>query len=361
MYIPGIPKELVEQTQEALKLPEGTIEFRYQSNNLFDPGIDRGILMQIPSGENLLRLERDSNLDLHFFHSSPGTNTRVATVSLNSLKDSKALRITLVWSLEKIGLCVADANNPHISVSRIGEPSNRKFRVGADGSVFEIGNKNVEVMELRVRSKGKTILEPIAIETWNNTVKAVEILQTGSSSEGYIFENVTTNMAIVMLVTGFETYCKKRFLELESEGIKPDQDSLFREFLSSRERERSLECIGVRRRCGGISPIHKLVSDRRIDFGNWEDCKRAYNKGYGIKFGEDLRVQNMALEELQRLIYYRNRIVHVSPLLGMLNQDKVPPEEPVFANRQYSQNALRICKEFIQGLHKATLNLKHDT
>lgn len=325
-YLPRLPNDLIKQTQEALKLREGTIEFRYRSNELFDPGLDTGILMQVLSGQNLLRLERDRNFNLHFFHSSLGTGTRVATVGLDPLKGSLALRIKLIWSLDNIGLQVSDADDPRRSISQMGEPSERRFRVGDHGSVIEIGGEGLDVMEYRTSVKGRTTLEPTALEFWTDTIRATEILLKGTSTEGYIFENVTTNVAVVMLATGFETYCKKRFLELELEGINADYLSLVSNFLSIREREANqLKAFEGEAAGEQISPVHKLVKDRRVDFGNWDDCKKAYNKGYGIRFGEDLGVPPTHLEEIQRLIEHRDRVVHVSPMLPRVSKGDVPP------------------------------------
>jgi hypothetical protein len=155
-------------------------------------------------------------------------------------------------------------------------------------------------------------------------VEGVGILFSGSSPKGYIFKNVTTNMAIVMLMTGFETYCGRRFPELESEGNQPNYEALVSEFLSRNERDRGDPAIIIREaEETHVSPI-ALLKQKKIDFGNWENCKSAYNKGYGIRFGQDLGVANESLQEVQRLIHYRHRIVHVSPLIGMLNQESSP-------------------------------------
>jgi hypothetical protein len=77
-----------------------------------------------------------------------------------------------------------------------------------------------------------------------------------------------------------------------------------------------------------------------------------------VKFG-DVKVPNTVFEELQRLIHFRHRIVHVSPLLGILNEDRGQSgESPIFANRQYGDKALGTTSEFVEALHKATLQLR---
>lgn len=357
-HLPGIPNDSVEKIREALRLPEATFEFRYRSDQLFDASMGTRVLVQVVTGENLVRLERDSKLNLLFFHSSPGTGTRLARTSLEPLMGSQAVRFLLMWSPEEIGLHVADASNASRYVQATGTNSDRKFRVGADGSVFEVGDKGVEVAGLRVSQGGRTVLQPRAIETWNLTVEGVKILFKGTSPDGYIFENVTTNMAIVMLMTGFETYCGRRFLELENEGINPHYNALVDEFLSTAERNRGDPASIVQEaKEKSVSPV-AILRQKKIDFGNWDQCKSAYNKGYGVKFG-DLKVANAVLEELQRLIRCRHRIVHVSPLLGMLNEDRISQSEsPVFANRGYGSKAMSVTSEFVTALHEATLKLR---
>ena len=149
-----------------------------------------------------------------------------------------------------------------------------------------------------------------------------------------------------MLVTGFETYCKRRFIEIEDEGIHPDFDGLVAKLTKS-PMER--EAIVQESTSKGISPTCELAEER-IDFQNYDRCKVAFNKGYGIKFGQDLSVSNTLLEEIQRLIKFRHRIVHISPLLNVLN-------DPIAPNRDYAEKAIKTFNDFIQGLHAATLRL----
>lgn len=359
MNIPSVPPEVVEQIRAAMKRPEGKFMFNYQFDGLFDTALGHGVLIEVATGAILFRLERDPDLHLHFIHSSPGTGTRVASADLGPLKGSRAVKIVLVWSPQETRLHVADAGNPERSVVGEGSPSQRQFRIGADGAVYQVGDEGVNFMGVSVFMRGQPVLQSTALEAWNSTVEAVKVLLTGSSPDGYLFETVCTNLTIAMLVTGFETYCKRRFLELEDEGLSADFDGLIRRFLSKAESERGEPLAIVQdASVDGVSPTRKLVDQNRINFQNYDRCKTAFNKGYGIKFVEDIGVSNTLLEELQRLIGFRHRIVHVSPLLGMLNQERVPPEEPVSPNKHYAEKALKTFDDFIQGLHASTLRLR---
>ena len=89
-----------------------------------------------------------------------------------------------------------------------------------------------------------------------------------------------------------------------------------------------------------------------------ENCKRAWNLGYEIRFGTDLELPSQLLERLQRLLAYRHRIVHVSPLIGLLNHPKVPPEDPEFSGPVFLEAAEKTFERFIEALHRRTLELR---
>jgi len=102
-----------------------------------------------------------------------------------------------------------------------------------------------------------------------------------------------------------------------------------------------------------LKNIHTPV----FNFQNYQKCKLAYNKAYQIRFG-DLGLQSSTLEKINKFIIYRHRIIHVSALLGMLNQAEVPPEEPVFPKKELASEAIREFDNFIERLHEATLKLR---
>lgn len=354
----NISPNIVEQIREAIRRPEGTVSFEYSSDILFDPKAPEGILFEIASGAHIFRVEKDNELRLSFYHSSPGTGTRVATIDLKNVVPSSKVFLAFSWTPAEINLHVG----PRIAGGQLvfakGIPSPRQYRVGKDGSIYQVGDVGVEVMGVSVYQNGKPILQPTALDAWKSTVESVGVLLGGSSEKGYVFDVVASNLTISILVTGFEAYCKIRFLELEQEGIKPDIAALISKFFSQKERDISEpDIIASEAEADHVSFLQKIVEKRRIDFQNYEECKRAYNKAYVLKFGE-IDIASNDLEFLQRLIKYRHRIVHVSPLLGMLNQGEVPPEEPVFSNKKLANDALKCFDIFITKFHEATLRLR---
>jgi len=95
-----------------------------------------------------------------------------------------------------------------------------------------------------------------------------------------------------------------------------------------------------------------------INFQDFERCKSAYAAAYGIRVGRDLGVSSQLVVRLRKLIRYRHRIVHVSPLLGALNLPEVPPEQPEFSNRVFAEEAKASLNRFSGALHAHTLELR---
>lgn len=354
---PIIPPHVINDIKKQLAIPEGTIELKgCFIEGLFDRS-KQGIIEEIVAGSIVFRLWRDSDFNLCFTHASPGTGTRTAKVDLGQLFGSEKIHIVFCWSPEEIRLHVFDAKNTNRHVVGMGDKSDFRLQVAKDGSVFHLGDKGVEIMGVNFIMKGEQILSSTAIDAWKETIKAIEILHSGTSTEGFIFEVVITNLTIAMLVTGFETYCKRRFLELEKEGIVVDFMKLANKFFSKQEREKGIVEIDIEESKNvGVSPCEWIVEKyRRIDFQNFERCKTAFAKGYGIKFGTDLGISNTDMEKLQKFIKYRHRIIHVTPLEAMLDCN---PSAPVFAKKELALEAKGVFDGFINALHSATLRLR---
>ncbi len=135
----------IEEIRSALMRPEGTLALRTVSG-LTDATMGRFLVLQVPAGKVLLRLERDENLRLTFTHASPGTGTRVAFVDLNSVAQAPLIDLFLIWSPTELRLHVVNPADPANMLSGEGQPSRREFQIGADGRVVQIGDENVRVM-----------------------------------------------------------------------------------------------------------------------------------------------------------------------------------------------------------------------
>lgn len=94
----NIPPEVLKKMQEEMCRPEGTVEFDYVSETLFDTALPQEVILELAAGAHVFQLVRNERLELLFYHSAPGTGTRVATVDLTSVTPCFRVYIALVWS-----------------------------------------------------------------------------------------------------------------------------------------------------------------------------------------------------------------------------------------------------------------------
>lgn len=352
----NLSPDILKQIQDAICRPEGTLEFKYFSDSLFDPKDPGGVIFEITAGAHFFKIEKKF-MYLIFCHSSPGTGTRVATIDLVNVKPATKVYIVFTWTPKEINAYVGPYIEGGELVKATGTTSPTKIRTTKNGDVIQIGGAGIEIGHYSFFVGGMPMLQPTAIEAWKNTLKAIEILQKSSSEDGYIFETVVSNLSIATIVTGFEVYCKRRFIELEQEGIKPNIEALVASFFTKEERDTRLPESLRDKAAKQNKTFLEIIADEKINFQDYNRNKKAYNKAYNIKFGE-IGLTSDELSFLQRIIQYRHRIIHVSPLIGMLNQPEVPPEEPIFSNKELVKRAMECFDKFINNLHQATLNLR---
>ena len=364
-HFPGVPPEEGKKLAQAMMRPEGTVEFRGSYPTLLDRTAGTTTLLEIVTGQVVFALVRDADLSLRFQHGSPGVGTRGASTDLSPLASEipcQEFFFALTWSTRELKLYVGRGDGGGL-LEAVGKPTSFSLQVAANGTVVRIGDDGVSVAGARIYSGGQQILNPPAMNLWEDTHTAVETLLTGQSDVGYLFENVIANAVLSSLVTGFEGYCQERFTELENEGIPADFGSLVHEFLSREEREKfdRGEELELQRQAAASSMSCQRMLAQRINFQSYDNSKSAFNRGYGIKFGELSAISSQDLQELQMLIRYRHRIIHVSPLLGLLNFSECPPEAPVFSNKATAEAAIARFDTFIRALHEETLELRPPT
>lgn len=352
-----IPPDVFRQIVEAICRPVGTVTFEYSSPEAFLDNGQSGVILEIPSGGHYFRLDRTAERALRFYHSSPGTGTRVATIDLAGLPSFEKAFLAFVWSPDEIRFHCGPRSIEVQLLQAVGVPSPVSFRLGKDGTVFQIGGEGLQVSGVRVRREGALVLSPTAIEVWRSTVQAVELLWTGKSDKGFMFEVLQATSSLSMLVTGLENYAKTRLQEIEKEGVAPDSPALFNAFTSRAVREstrfQEIEESAIE---SGQSTFCAVLDSLAINYQDFDNLKRAFRTSYGIKIGE-IGLSSTMIAELRQLIRYRHRVIHVSPLLAMLNDDQVPPADPVFANQALANRAVEVFQGVIDCLHKASTSL----
>lgn len=354
----AIPPELLAQIAEAICRPEGSFTFEYSSSDAFRVGTPGGIILEIPAGGHYFKLERTPDRQLNFYHSSPATGTRLASIDLTNVPTFERAFLAFVWSPQEIRLYCGPRDIAVEMLAAFGAASPVSIRVAADGSVFHLGSEGVQVMGVRVQQGQDVLLAPTAREVWDSTLQAVTMLWTGASDQGFLFEVLQSTTTLSMLVTGLESYGRARLLEIESEGILADPVALFSAFCSKAERESArITELQAQAAITSASLLTVVVESIRINFQDFDHLKRAFRTAYGIKIG-DTGLNPHEIDAVRRFIRYRHRVVHVSPLMAFLNQDNVPPEEPVFANRALSNQAVAAFSGLVNALHVATTALR---
>lgn len=217
---------------------------------------------------------------------------------------------------------------------------------------------DLEVFGFTLIEDGKRTTIPPAIEHWKKSMVTIEILQTGKS-DGYAqYEFITTNLTIVILVTGFENYCKVRFMELERDKAKFEYDAILKECLTKKDFEIGYpKMIEERANENKITKIQQLIKENRLRFQDYKQCRRMFEKGFGIKFDE-LGIVGTDIEKIKKNFGYRHRIIHVDPMLQPLNELELPrPDKVIFPTRQYANETKDLFDRFIQTIHKKTIEL----
>jgi len=347
----GIPNP-----ERVINEDEGTIEFIISIGNLFDDRLDHVVIFDLPVKDSRFILQREGFYNLVFYRISPRYGFRVTRLDISRMKDSKELHIFVVWSpkgdklyvgdLEhRVGLLNADSKNISTQVIK-----------GRDGSYILVGDEGVDVRAVYVKIRKRPIAEPSAIELFNFNIERVRVLPQGCKGD-FLFETTCVQAGIVLLVSALEAYFKKRFIELEKAGWRPDLDELFkrifpRKYFKSRKNEILEKALSE-----GRSAVEVLVEEHRINFQDLNECKRAFNSCYGLKLGEIFSGKPQLIEKVRRIISYRHKIVHSGRDVTVLNYEEVPEQPPVFSNKQLLEEAMQDVIEFVNTFHEATLRV----
>ena len=204
-----------------------------------------------------------------------------------------------------------------------------------------------------------------AIDYWNSSLIAARTLC--ENFEANNTENNTiilTNTIIVTLVTGFEQYCKTRFMEIENIlGKNPDVKSIIKEFWKSRFEDKDfLELLRKRAIQNKTTPVQQLIKDSNFSFQDYHQCKKLYLRGYNIDIDNLQEILEDDIDFIKKCIRYRNRIIHVNPMLSPLNEIEIKlergmgKEEPVVQSKKFSEKAIVAFDSFICRLDFETCN-----
>ena len=230
-----------------------------------------------------------------------------------------------------------------------GELSPMNIMVSPSGIVAE---SEAGVSSLRFATGKNISFEPTARELWVEVKSAVQLLRQGHRPADHLADSILNGQLIVMLITGFESFMKSRFIELEAEGVRPDINALVRAFV----REAKMKAMYQAAKGSGRTIFQYLVSDR-INFQSYDLCKDAYQSAYNIRISD--LVGSRHVSDLKRFLQYRHRLIHRSPQYIPLNWDEcLQGEDPVFANEATIERAVATIDSVITALNAKTLTLE---
>lgn len=344
-----------DQLLKHINEKEGTIEFKIvEVGNLFDKKLEWVWVFDLPVGLSRFLLIREGYFNLLFYHFSPKLGIRIASLDVSKLSKAKGLYVAVTWSEIESCIYIGDREGKVGLLSARAKSQPFRAISGKDGSFLIVGDEGLDVGIVYVKKGERVIVEPNAIETFNFNVKRLNTLIDGCSKGDFLFETTCVQAGLVMLVSAFETYCRKRFLEMELEGWSLDFDSLCAEIIPRRYLDDYKHELEERSKTKDKRKLELLIEDRRINFQNFNECKAAFNKGYGVKFGEVSGIKPQAIERVRKLIQFRHKIVHSGRDVTILNYEEIPDEKPIFSNKQLLEHAKNILVEFVQRLHVAT-------
>jgi hypothetical protein len=292
----------------------GTLQFTLVNTDVRDLAEDNRYFFEVQLGGSKLVLFRDKDLNIRFIHSRPDSDIRIATVGLAGLRASERLSIILTWSKDGDSLSVSDVFSPNYiyaaQQTKGAIVPREESSSSVHGKLWSTGSYRKSLADVEL-SDAKGL--------WDWQLTSVYNLIDGLSAcwsvdeckwRNALFKSTLAMQCIVILVTGFEAYTRSRFAEIEKEGKNPNIDALLKRFDphgdSKKEREEYINETG-----GSIlSSILEIRNGKGlINFQNFEQCKDAYNKCYGIKFGELWNV-GLTLSRIQNYIKYRHACIH---------------------------------------------------
>lgn len=341
---------------EQLNEKEGTITFVVSESNLFDEGIPLIRILEIAKGETVFVLERDSNFNLRFIQSNPNYETKIAKVNIQDFRNALKLYIAFTWSEKENTLYVGEFRKGELRSAKSKKDPSIKFRVGKDGAIYQIGDEGVKVGFYRVKVGEEVVLEPTAKEIFDFQLEKIRILIANCKKGDFLFESTLAQQIIVMLTTAFEVYVRTRFVELEKNGRSVNMGELYNRFVPEKYREQFREEIMEAANKQRKTELEVFIEKRSVNFQDWESFKDAYNKGYNLKIGE-IGIANDILLEVQKFIKWRHKIIHSKSDQTMINFEEVPPEEPIFTNKDLVEKGVNVFHKFISEFHENTLKL----
>ncbi len=349
----GIP---LETFRNKITEEEGSITFRIKSmGNLFDKNLKKVTVFDLPLSNSHMILERDELFHLNLIHISETFGLRVASLDGADYANASGLFLANVWSPKELRLHVGDSEKKIGLRFANGKSMPQKVIKASDGSFVLVGDEGVDVRMLTVKKGSTSIVEPSAKEIFDFRILRTQTLIDNCKKGDFLLETTLVQLGISMLVSSMEVYLQKRFIELEKEGWSSNFDALCERMFSAKytaSRKQAIEDLASEAKMSKLEAAFQAAR-AEMSFQEMRKVRRAYKSCYGIDV--DSSVDPKVVSEISEFVHYRHRIIHAAKDLSILNEDKVPPEKPVFASKETLERAAKAFSSFVEAFHKGTL------
>lgn len=304
---------------------------------------DECMILEKTSKHRIIRFYKCQD-KYYFYYASPSLGTRVAILDAAKIALCDELNCFLTWSVDRIALSIGEVGIGNAQLHTVeGTQSKARLKINKDGVICQFGSDVdgvVEPLKYNIIQGGKVDITSDAIDSWMNNINAIRTLLAAVKIEDYSAQCILCNMCISSLVTSYEVYCQRRFIELLQDDIYYDKNKLAKLIRNDKLKD---HIIG---QCVKEDELIQYIQSN-VNFQNYDTCKSFY-KTFGIKFGEfeDERI----LSNIQRILEYRHYIIHVEPDCQYLNL-KYHGESPVFSKPDLVLEYLQTFSKFIIHLH----------
>jgi hypothetical protein len=350
-------EEAIDDIQEQLDQDdEGTFIFKILESNLTSRDSDGSLIQEIESGsgnKGIRLLKKDKNRIVYeFFEIDIGMKR--CSIGLDNFTDYSDFFVCLTWSPERISLHIAPTADDYegdLASTSSSEIISQVRRDEKDNLVF-IGDSGIEVGYYHIRQSDQDILRPKAKEIFEFAEKKSRtLLEVARDNDEFLIESTVAQQIIVMLVTGLETYLEERFIELCSEKNISDEE-IASAMASFNYGEVSKDDFLDQAEDRGIS-IEELARDHFLNFQDIDEADKVYSQTLGYDLQAHLNnTGNRGV--IERNIDARHSIIHEATDMTIINIERVPPQDPIFANSDHGLKVIETFSDTVAELQEST-------
>ncbi|MEE6209608.1 hypothetical protein U3A55_05515 [Salarchaeum sp. III] len=334
---------------------EGSLVFQVRESNLSSEESDGSLIQEVESdsGKKGIRLWKKDGNHLVYEFFEVGTGLRRCVINLDEFTAYSDFFVSLTWSAAEISLYIGPVSDDYEGglVSESSSEIIAQVRRDKNGRLVILGDSGVEVGYYHVQEAGQDTLMPQSKEIFDfSETKCRTLLRVAEDTDDFLIESTLVQQIIVMLVTGLETYLEERFIEMCSErGVQEEEIA---NAMASVYGPVSDEALLDRAEKKGI-PIQELAREQQINFQDISEAHEIYSRAFGFNLQDCLNnTGNRGL--IERSIDARHTIIHEATDMTILNIDRVPPQEPIFASHEYGLEIINTFSETIDELHQDT-------